>query len=96
MVVTVYAGHLSMTVSILNPNYLRKQPFFVVVTLSGHFVTIDLVLYTMYIVCLLYPYYLEIRNVGVGYYSFDVDEEKREEQIKMLNKLREEVGLSQR
>ena len=34
---------------------------------------------------------VEIRTHGVGYYAFDVDEEKREEQMRLLNKLREEV-----
>lgn len=38
-------------------------------------------------------YIIEIRNVGIGYYAFDTDEQKREEQIKMLNKLRENVSF---
>ncbi len=36
---------------------------------------------------------VEIRDVGVGYYSFDVDEERRQEQMKTLNKLREDVSF---
>lgn len=33
----------------------------------------------------------EIRNHGVGYYQFSTSEEQRQEQMKMLDKLREQV-----
>lgn len=35
----------------------------------------------------------EVRTHGVGYYGFSAEEEKREEQLKMLNQLRDDVGL---
>ena len=35
----------------------------------------------------------EIRTHGAGYYAFSVEEEQRREQIGLLNKLREQVGL---
>ena len=33
----------------------------------------------------------EIRNLGVGYYQFSTSEEERQEQMKTLEKLREQV-----
>lgn len=36
--------------------------------------------------------FIEVRSHGVGYYSFSMEEEKRQEQIKMLNKLRDDVS----
>jgi len=33
----------------------------------------------------------EIRNHGVGYYQFSTSEEQRQEQMKTLDKLREQV-----
>ena len=35
----------------------------------------------------------EIRTHGVGYYAFSIDEEKRTEQINLLNKLRDQVHV---
>lgn len=37
---------------------------------------------------------LEIRNLGVGYYQFSTSEEERQEQMKTLDKLREQVLIS--
>lgn len=34
----------------------------------------------------------EVRSHGVGYYAFSVEEEKRQSQIKTLNKLRDDVS----
>ena len=34
---------------------------------------------------------VEIRNHGVGYYQFSTNEEERQEQMKTLDKLREQV-----
>lgn len=36
--------------------------------------------------------YLEIRSHGVAYYQFATDEEKRQEQLAALNKLRDQVS----
>ena len=36
-------------------------------------------------------YLTEIRNHGVGYYQFSTSEEQRQEQMKTLDKLREQV-----
>ena len=38
--------------------------------------------------------FIEVRSHGVGYYSFSMEEEKRQEQIKMLNKLRDDVSTA--
>ena len=37
----------------------------------------------------------EIRTHGVGYYGFASEEDKRHEQLQMLNDLRDEVGYYQ-
>lgn len=37
--------------------------------------------------------YLEIRSHGVAYYQFATDEEKRQEQLAALNKLRDQVSI---
>lgn len=37
---------------------------------------------------------VEVRSHGVGYYAFSKDEEKRSEQLNLLNKLREQVCCS--
>lgn len=34
---------------------------------------------------------VEIRNHGVGYYQFSTNEEERQEQMKTLDKLRDQV-----
>lgn len=49
--------------------------------------------YTLLLV-LLYCYFVspEVRSHGVGYYAFSVEEEKRQSQIKTLNKLRDDVS----
>ena len=38
--------------------------------------------------------FIEVRSHGVGYYSFSMEEEKRQEQLKMLNKLRDDVSFA--
>ena len=35
---------------------------------------------------------LEVRSHGVGYYSFSMEEEKRQAQLKTLNQLRDDVS----
>ena len=42
---------------------------------------------------LLLSLHLEIRSHGVAYYQFATDEEKRQEQLAALNKLRDQVSI---
>ena len=45
------------------------------------------------LVSFLLPISEEIRTHGVGYYAFSQEEEKRAEQLSLLNKLRDQVGV---
>ena len=44
------------------------------------------------LVSLFFSFAAEVRTHGVGYYAFSQEEEKRSEQLNLLNKLRDQVG----